>query len=136
MGLRDPLFLGLDVGTQSTKGVVISSDPTRGILAQATAPHRMVGNLPPEHREQDPEQWLDAIASVCRRLFGADVDASGLRGIGVSGQQHGAVLLDEQDRVVRPAKLWCDTATVAEAEDLSRLMGRHIPCGYTASKVA
>jgi xylulokinase len=58
-----------------------------------------------------------------------------LRGLGVSGQQHGLVVLDERGAVVRPAKLWCDTATATEADELSRALGRAVPTGFTAPKV-
>lgn len=54
---------------------------------------------------------------------------------GVSGQQHGLVVLDAAGEVVRPAKLWCDTSTAAEAAELSRLLGRAVPAGFTAPKV-
>jgi xylulokinase len=55
--------------------------------------------------------------------------------VGVSGQQHGCVTLDEADMPVRAAKLWCDTATSAEAEELSAAFGYPVPAGFTASKL-
>jgi hypothetical protein len=70
-------------------------------------------------REQDTRQWLDAFALATRRaLLAADVDGQAILGIGVSGQQHGLVLLDDQGQVLRPAKLWCDTETTDENERL------------------
>ena len=63
------------------------------------------------------------------------VEGGRCAGIAVSGQQHGFVPMDDQGEVIRPAKLWCDTATVAEAEELSKQWGRHLPVGYTASKI-
>jgi xylulokinase len=53
----------------------------------------------------------------------------------VSGQQHGCVVLDARGEVVRPAKLWCDTSTAAEAQELAQRLGRALPTGFTASKL-
>ena len=68
-----------------------------------------------------------------------------MKGIGVSGQQHGFVPLDENDEVIRPAKLWCDTATMAECDEIIHkigglnqtieAVGNGIPAGFTASKI-
>jgi xylulokinase len=63
------------------------------------------------------------------------VDPSRVAGLAVSGQQHGAVLLDAVGEVVRPAKLWCDTTTADEAERIGRALGRAVPTGFTASKL-
>ena len=63
------------------------------------------------------------------------MDHSALSGLAVSGQQHGLVVLDECGAVIRPAKLWCDTATAEEAREISTALGRHVPTGFTASKV-
>lgn len=128
-----PLFLGFDVGTQSTKALVV--DVAAGqVVARASAPHTMVEGLPPGHLEQDPQQWLAACAATARAVL-PQVDAARLAGIGVSGQQHGCVVLDERGDVVRPAKLWCDTATAAEARELGERLGRSVPTGFTASKL-
>jgi xylulokinase len=58
-----------------------------------------------------------------------------VQGVGVSGQQHGCVVLDGHGCVIRPAKLWCDTSTAIEARELSRRLGRAVPVGFTASKL-
>ena len=58
-----------------------------------------------------------------------------MQAVGVSGQQHGLVLLGEDGAVVRPAKLWCDTSTTQQAEELSERFGAPVPVGFTASKV-
>lgn len=127
------LFLGLDVGTQGTKGLVLDAD-TGAIVARAARSYDLIEGLPPGAAEQDPNTWIDAVSAVSRELF-AQVDGAALGGVGVSGQQHGCVLLDAAGHVVRPAKLWCDTATAAEARELSEQLGRHVPAGFTASKV-
>jgi D-xylulose kinase len=127
------LFLGLDVGTQGTKGLLVDVE-ARAIVARASAPYGLLEGLPPGAAEQHPSTWIDAVGSVARRLL-AGVDPGRVRGVGVSGQQHGLVLLDARGDVLRPAKLWCDTSTAAEAEELSRRFGARVPVGYTASKV-
>ncbi|MEO6594077.1 MAG: FGGY family carbohydrate kinase, partial [Planctomycetota bacterium] len=131
--MQNPLYLGFDVGTQSTKALVV--DVVRNqVVARAQHPHELVPGLPPGHMEQAPEQWLAAVAATARTAL-QKIDPARIAGIGVSGQQHGAVVLDAAGNVVRPAKLWCDTATVAEANELSKRIGRAVPTGFTASKL-
>ena len=94
--------------------------------------------------EQDPQLWLDAVQGATRDAVAEAADALEISpidvcrrvaGVGVSGQQHGLVALDANDRPVRPAKLWCDTSTAQCARELSAALGRPIPVGFTASKV-
>lgn len=131
----DALYLGLDVGTQGTKGLVI--DAGRGeIVARAESSYGLIEGLATGTAEQHPDTWGAALREVSQRLFATPgVDARRLAGIGVSGQQHGCVVLDERGDVVRPAKLWCDTSTAAEARELSQRLGRPVPTGFTASKL-
>lgn len=127
------LFLGFDVGTQSTKALLV--DAGRGeVVARASHGYGLITGLPPGHAEQHPDTWRDALqATAAEALRGVDPDR--VAGIGVSGQQHGCVVLDDRDRVIRPAKLWCDTSTAAEARELSAVLGRAVPAGFTASKL-
>lgn len=131
------LFLGFDVGTQGTKAVVV--DAQRGaIVARASRAYGLREGLPPGHMEQDPAIWIDAVAATARQVLAqlaGQADPAQIAGIGVSGQQHGAVVLDERSQVVRPAKLWCDTATAAQARELGQRLGRPVPTGFTASKL-
>jgi len=130
-----PAFLGLDVGTRGTKGVVLDSD-SGAVVARASCEYRLLDGLPHGAAEQHPDLWIGAVSTVCKELLESrGVNARRIAGIGVSGQQHGLVALDKHDEVVRPAKLWCDTATVAEAEELSAKFGHAVPAGYTASKI-
>lgn len=129
-----PLFLGLDVGTQGTKAVLLDAAAGR-IVARASRSYGLIDGLPDGAAEQHPDTWIEAAGGAAREALGADAIASRVAGVGVSGQQHGAVVLDEQLRVVRPAKLWCDTSTAAEAAELSALFGRSVPTGFTASKL-
>ncbi len=129
------LFLGLDVGTQGTKAVLVDAAEGR-VVARAGVSYGLIEGLPAGAAEQHPHTWIDAVGRVVGELLAAPgVNAADVRGLGVSGQQHGLVVLDEHDEVVRPAKLWCDTSTAAEARALSREVGRLVPTGFTAPKV-
>jgi len=137
------IFLGIDSGTQSTKTVALDLESGR-VVAEARAPHRMVEGLPVGHMEQDPAEWTSALDATVAQVV-AQIDRRQVRGIGVSGQQHGFVPLDAAGRVIRPAKLWCDTSTGKECELLTRKLGGpkavlrrtgmpFLP-GYTAPKI-
>ena len=137
------LYLGIDSGTQSTKAIVLDLDLGR-VIAEARAPHALLAGLPAGHMEQDPAQWTTALDAVIGEVA-AKIDRSRVRGIGVSGQQHGFVPLDARGAVIRPAKLWCDTSTVAECALLTKKLGGpkaviratglpFLP-GYTAPKI-
>ena len=138
-------FLGIDSGTQSTKAIVIDFETGR-VVAQASQGYEMVPGLAPGHLEQRPQDWIaavDGIIADCVQQLGDKREL--IRGIGVSGQQHGLVALDKNDQPVRAAKLWCDTSTLAECEDLAsqfagaagliELAGNAIPVGFTAPKM-
>jgi xylulokinase len=139
------IFLGIDCGTQSTKTIAIDLE-TGAVLASAQQSYGFVPDLPPGAREQYPKDWIDAaqqtIDSVMTEL---GARRSAVRGIGVSGQQHGLVPLDGEGKVVRPAKLWCDTATAPQCETITRhfggvakvieLVGNAMLPGYTAPKI-
>ena len=136
------VFLGIDCGTQSTK--VVLRDPETGeVVAVGHAPHELI-ERDDGTREQDPKWWIDALrAAVADALRGQRFDVGG---IGVSGQQHGLVCLDDRDRPVRPAKLWNDTTTAHQCDELTQtlggasrvlqLLGNLILPGYTAPKIA
>ncbi|MVW84517.1 xylulokinase [Pseudomonas sp. PB101] len=138
------LFLGIDCGTQGTKAIIL--DAASGeVLGQGAATHTLISGAH-GRREQDTAQWLEAFASATRRtLLSAGVDGQSILGIGVSGQQHGLVLLDDQGKVLRPAKLWCDTESTAENDRLLAHLGGEkaslerlgvvIAPGYTLSKL-
>ena len=115
------LFIGIDSGTQSVKAVVLDLD-TRKVIAEARAPHRLISGLPVGHMEQHPQEWAAAMDAVIAEVA-SGIDRTRVRGIGVSGQQHGFVPLDAQGAVIRPAKLWCDTSTTAECALITRKLG-------------
>jgi xylulokinase len=127
------LVLGFDVGTQGTKGLAVDVEAGR-VVARAARSYDLIGGLPPGAAEQHPQTWVDAVSEVAAELT-ADLDPHAVMAVGVSGQQHGCVLLDGTGKVLRPAKLWCDTSTAAEARELSEAFGRAVPTGFTASKI-
>lgn len=128
-------YVGLDVGTQGTKGLVICGERRR-VLARAKRAYGLIEGLPAGAAEQHPRTWIEAVGAVVAELLRSpDVDPALIRGLGVSGQQHGFVPLDEAREVLRPAKLWCDTSTAPEARELSEEFGQAVPAGFTASKI-
>lgn len=118
------LFIGIDSGTQSVKAVVLDLDQ-RKVVAEARAPHQLIEGLPVGHMEQHPHDWAAALDFVIGEVVGqiGPEQAKRVRGIGVSGQQHGFVALDENGAVIRPAKLWCDTSTTAECAIITKKLG-------------
>ena len=140
----DHLFLGIDSGTQGTKAVVFS--PGQGkIIAEAFAAHQIIENSS-GRREQNPEWWIDACTKVIHEVMQEkSVVRERIRAIGVSGQQHGFVPLDDRGDVIRPAKLWCDTETVPQCDEITErvggrekvieLIGNSVAAGFTASKI-
>jgi len=138
-------FIGIDNGTQSTKTIIVNGD-TGQVVGKATKGYGLIEGLPPGHKEQDPAVWIVALHETIKKaLKEAEIDPKYVKAIGVSGQQHGLVPLDEYGKVIRPVKLWNDTSTIKECEHLTRklggkkrviqLMGLTIPPGFTASKV-
>src|SRR5436190_7851723 len=139
------LVIGIDSGTQSTK--VLAVDARTGkVLGSASQSYDLIPNLPPGAKEQHPETWRDATANGIRQaLKAAGAGAGEVKAIGVSGQQHGFVSLDGKDEVIRPAKLWCDTSTAAECDEITdqlggpkgaiRALGNAVLPGFTASKI-
>src|SRR5437764_12190066 len=139
------LIIVIDSGTQSTKVLVVDARDGK-VLASATQEYDLIPNLPPGAKEQHPHTWREAAASGIRRsLRQAKAVAAEVKAIGVSGQQHGFVPLDSRGEVIRPAKLWCDTATAAECEEIIeklggvkktiKALGNTVPAGFTASKI-
>ena len=136
-----PVFIGLDVGSQSVKLLAYDGEARR-VLALEGQPLQMIAGEDGS-REQRAEWWIDAIRACFARLDPAL--RARVAAIGVSGQQHGLVALDAAGKVLAPAKLWCDTSTQAECDEIMaavgglrrcvELAGNPILAGYTASKL-
>jgi xylulokinase len=139
------IYLGIDCGTQSTKTIALDADTGR-ILASAAQSYEVLPGLPPGHLEQNPSTWTQAVdVTVQQVLEELGARRGDVRGIGISGQQHGFVALDHNAQVIRPAKLWCDTSTIDEcdlirthfggAQAVIEKVGMDMLPGFTAPKI-
>jgi len=134
------MFLGLDIGTSGVKAVLV--DGEQRILDQATAAIG-IRHPRPLWSEQDPASWVEAAEAAMSELKGRRArELSGLQAIGLSGQMHGATLLDAGDRVLRPAILWNDGRAGAECAELERreprareITANQAMPGFTAPKL-
>lgn len=135
------MYLGLDFGTSSVKGVLI--DEKQRILATASAPLK-VSRPHPGWSEQNPDDWWKACNKVVKELGRMKPKAiAAVEGIGLSGQQHGATLIDRDAKPLRPCILWNDARSFAECHDIegrepkARAISGNIPlAGFTAPKLA
>lgn len=138
---KEPVLVGIDVGTTGVKGIAITA--AGGVAARAESGYEL--SIPkPGWAEQNPEDWWQAselvLASLTEQLGGEREVA----GIGLSGQMHGLVCLDAEQRVLRPAILWNDQRTGEECAEIERTLGlerlieltgnRALP-GFTAPKL-
>src|SRR5262245_61871000 len=107
-----PYLLGIDIGTSGTKTILI--DEAGNVKARAIEEYPLYSPRP-LWSEQDPEDWWNATCSTVRSVLRASgINPSDVKGIGLSGQMHGAVFLDENNSVLRRAILWNDQRTQAE----------------------
>lgn len=131
------MFIGLDLGTSGLKAILINEDQT--ILAEATA--RLNVSRPHDSwSEQAPAEWIAAAEAVFDQLSSHNLSA--VKAIGLSGQMHGATLLDASDEVLRPCILWNDTRSHAEAAEMDAdpdwraISGNIVFPGFTAPKLS
>ena len=134
------MFLGIDIGTSEVKALLLSESHavigSAGAALGVSRPH-------PGHSEQNPQDWWTATQAALALLRQAHPQAyAAVQGIGLSGQMHGAVLLDAQDQVLRPAILWNDTRSAVECVEmmdelpsLPALAGSLAMPGFTAPKL-
>ncbi|GIM00695.1 hypothetical protein Vretimale_5633 [Volvox reticuliferus] len=127
------LVLGLDVGTQGTKAVLYDLE-SHSIVAKGTAAYGIIDSNTQGRAEQHPETWRQAVKEATAQAL-TGINSSRVVGIGVSGQQHGMVVLGDDGQVLRPAKLWCDTESAAEADELSEKFGWKLVPSFTITKL-
>jgi xylulokinase len=113
-------LLGIDVGTGGTRALVIGEDGS--VITSATADQEQFASPQTGWAEQDPRDWWRAACEAIRRVL-ATVNADDIGCIGFSGQMHGAVLIDDNDNVVRPALIWCDQRTDAQCREITERVG-------------
>ena len=115
-------WLGLDIGTGGSRAIIM--DETGAVRAAATAEHAPMTQLQPTWAEQDPEDWWRAAQEAIRSsLAQAGLSGSEITGVGLSGQMHGAVLLDAGYKVIRPSIIWCDQRSQKQADWFTERLG-------------
>lgn len=132
-------YLGIDIGTSEVKTVLL--DEAQAVLASARA--RLAAQRPhPGWSEQDPEQWWSAAEATLDSIAAqAPAAMAAVEGIGLSGQMHGATLLDAADATLRPCILWNDSRSAEECADLTAaadfqgITGNLVMPGFTAPKL-
>ncbi|MFP8779377.1 xylulokinase [Hydrogenophaga sp. RWCD_12] len=134
------MYIGIDIGTSEVKALLLG--PDQRVIGSAGSA-LSVSRPQPGHSEQDPAEWWIATQAALASLRAAhSLEYAATEAIGLSGQMHGAVLLDDQDRVLRPAILWNDTRCATECSEmmaelpaLSELGGSLAMPGFTAPKL-
>jgi len=134
--------IGVDSGTSGAKGLLVRSDGE--VAARASVEYGMSAPAP-GWAEQDPEGWWEAAVAVIAELItGSAASAKEVAAIGLTGQMHSSVFLDDKDRVIRPALLWCDQRTHQEVVEMTQKVGfqrlveltaNRALTGFTAPKV-
>lgn len=133
-------LIGIDLGTSAVKAARLDTD---GNILDAGAAEYPLYQPQNGYAEQNPDDWWNAV----KPLLDGIIDKAGaqnIAGIGLSGQMHGLVTLDESGKVIRPAILWCDQRTGAQCEQITQSIGAErlieltanpaLP-GFTASKI-
>lgn len=135
-------ILGVDCGTSGTKTVLF--DETGKVMASKTIEYPM---YQPKngYAEQDPADWVDAMKGTIKAVMAqSGVKKKEVKGIGISGQMHGLVMLDKNNKVLRRSIIWCDQRTANEVEQMNRIVGREklieitanpALTGWTAAKI-
>ncbi len=114
-------FLGIDVGTGGTRAVLI--DSAGRVICSATAEHAPMSCPQIGWAEQSPEDWWRAACEAVKACLAKAPSPENVTAIGLTGQMHGLVLLDEHDQVVRPAIIWCDQRTEEECREITKQVG-------------
>ena len=140
MSRVDAISLGIDLGTSEVKAVLLSDD---GIVLAHSGVEIPISRPRSGWSEQNPEDWWNAcVAALSQLRVERPAEYARVRCIGLSGQMHGAVLLDERDQCIRPVMLWNDSRASAEAEWLNQnhpsfaaVTGSLAMAGFTAPKL-
>jgi xylulokinase len=132
--MRDPVLIGVDVGTSSAKAVVLAAG---GALLAVVAREYSVDTPRPGWAEQNPEGWVAAVVAIVREAIKrARIDPAAVRGLGLAGQMHGTVCLDVAGRPLRPAIIWADQRTGAEVAHVTKTVGRKQLAACTGNPLA
>jgi xylulokinase len=113
-------FLGIDLGTSSVKVLVVDLDGT--VRGSGSAEYRTL-RPQPGWAEQDPDTWWEATSTAVQQAVGWSGTSVSIRGVGFSGQMHGAVFLGENERVLSPAVIWADQRSSRQASEVTAKIG-------------
>lgn len=134
--------IGIDIGTSGTKSALY--DTTGKLIKSHTVEYPL---YQPQngYAEQNPSDWWNAtVTSIKKIVTESEVSSNDIVGIGLSGQMHGLVMLDDQGKVIRPSIIWCDSRTGAECDEITKLVGKDrlieitanpAIAGFTAAKI-
>lgn len=116
-------FIGIEIGSSGTHAVILDLDSAQ-VLAEAHVTHTWIEGLPPGYREQEPTHWIEATDKAVREcLSSPKVDKKQIAALGVAGPQRGLVILDEENRIVRPTKLAGDVSVTKQSDEIARAFG-------------
>ncbi len=120
--MHSPIFLGIDVGTGGTRAVLI--DQSGKVIRAATGEHLAFASPQTGWAEQDPADWWKACQiAVKNAIRAANISSDQIACVGLTGQMHGAVLLDADGAVIRPSIIWCDQRTDEQCRELTEKIG-------------
>jgi xylulokinase len=116
------MWLGIDIGTGGSRALLVNRKGE--VVAAHTAAHEDMLMLQPLWAEQRPENWWDAaVAAVRGVLASSGIAPTEIRGVGLSGQMHGLVVLDAAHQVLRPSLIWCDQRSQAQVDWVNATVG-------------
>lgn len=128
------MWIGLDIGTGGSRALL--TDAHGRVRAGYTAPHQEMRMPRPLWAEQDPNDWWSAAVKAIRGVLEeAGVSGAAVKGIGLSGQMHGLVILDAAGCVIRPALIWCDQRSQPQVDAINRKLGAETVLAATANPV-
>lgn len=131
------MYLGIDLGTSAVKLLLLDKN---GKIVKTVSKEYGVNYLNSNWAEQNPEEWWSAVCHGLKDILDENIKEE-LKSISFSGQMHGLVVLDEEDKVIRPAIIWCDQRTEKECIELNSLpwlgkvTGNQALTGFTAPKI-
>ena len=127
-------WMGIDVGTGGTRALLV--DESGQVQHAAAAQHEDVRMERPLWAEQRPEDWWNAARQAVRDVLAqAHITGKDVRGIGLSGQMHGLVMLDASNQVIRPSLIWSDQRSQPQVDAINRTIGNEKVVGYIANPV-
>jgi xylulokinase len=127
-------WMGVDTGTGGTRALLVDRDGK--VRAESTAPHEDMRMEQPLWAEQRPENWAEAAIQAIRGVLAkAGVTGRDVRGVGLSGQMHGLVMLDRHHAVIRPSLIWCDQRSQPQVDFINRKLGKEKVLEYIANPV-